>query len=208
MKLLEVASYTEELPPYLTVVATMRPWNAADTISALLSDVLAGLPDTFERHGDLAIHESAQLHASAVVSGPVVVEAGAVVGPHVRIREGVFIGRGVNIGPSVEVKSSWVFEDVALAHLNYVGNSVVGHHTNIEAGAVVANHHNERANKDILVVVDGSLVRTGCTKFGAAIGPRVRIGANAVTSPGTILPAEAVVGRLELVDQIADHVER
>lgn len=119
------------------------------------------------------------------------------------LRDGAYLGAGASLGSSVELKSSWVFESAAVAHLNYVGNSIVGHDVNIEAGAVLANHWNERAGAVVSVVVNGTVIETGRTKFGAAVGPGSRIGANAVTAPGTMLEPGAVVGRLALVDQAA-----
>jgi acetyltransferase-like isoleucine patch superfamily enzyme len=71
-----------------------------------------------------------------------------------------------------------------------------------EAGAVLANHFNERRDKQVSVWLDGQVVPTGLTKFGALIGDGCRIGANAVTSPGTLLPPGNVVPRLGLVDQL------
>jgi len=66
---------------------------------------------------------------------------------------------------------------------------------------VLANRFNERADKQIWVRIDGELIPTGVTKFGALIGDGSRIGANAVTSPGTLLPPGSMVPRLGLVDQ-------
>jgi acetyltransferase-like isoleucine patch superfamily enzyme len=54
-------------------------------------------------------------------------------------------------------------------------------------------------------VVGKRLVATGVDKFGALIGDASRIGANAVTTPGTILPPGSVVRRLQLVDQVAEY---
>jgi acetyltransferase-like isoleucine patch superfamily enzyme len=67
---------------------------------------------------------------------------------------------------------------------------------------VLANHHNDRDNKSIWVLVEDKKIKTGVEKFGALVGDHSRIGANAVTSPGTILKPGAVVDRLELVRQI------
>jgi UDP-N-acetylglucosamine diphosphorylase / glucose-1-phosphate thymidylyltransferase / UDP-N-acetylgalactosamine diphosphorylase / glucosamine-1-phosphate N-acetyltransferase / galactosamine-1-phosphate N-acetyltransferase len=65
----------------------------------------------------------------------------------------------------------------------------------MEAGAVLANHFSEHADKQIWVQVEGELTATGVTKFGALISDRSRIGANAVTSPGTLLTPGSVVPR-------------
>ena len=55
--------------------------------------------------------------------------------------------------------------------------------------------------QEVTVRVGGQAVRTGVVKFGALIGDHSRLGANAVLSPGTILPPHSVVARLELVHQ-------
>ena len=104
MNLLEVGSYTAALLSGLEVVETMRPWDAAEVTSSLLSDAMGKLPDAFERRNDIAVHRSAQIHPSVVISGPAIVDAGAVIGPHAVLRDGVFIGSDARIGASVEIK--------------------------------------------------------------------------------------------------------
>jgi acetyltransferase-like isoleucine patch superfamily enzyme len=71
----------------------------------------------------------------------------------------------------------------------------------MEAGAVVANHYNERRDKEINTYVRGQEIRTGVNKFGALIGDHSRLGANSVLSPGTVLERKAVVARLALINQ-------
>jgi UDP-N-acetylglucosamine diphosphorylase / glucose-1-phosphate thymidylyltransferase / UDP-N-acetylgalactosamine diphosphorylase / glucosamine-1-phosphate N-acetyltransferase / galactosamine-1-phosphate N-acetyltransferase len=73
---------------------------------------------------------------------------------------------------------------------------------------VLANHFNERDQKAISLLIGGRIVATGVEKFGALVGDGSRIGANAVTTPGTLLPPRSVVGRLALVDQVRDHNAR
>ncbi len=70
---------------------------------------------------------------------------------------------------------------------------------------MLANHFNERTDKRIMVVVDQCIHETGTLKFGAFVGDRSRIGANAVTTPGTWLPRGTIVPRLGLVDQVAER---
>ena len=147
------------------------------------------------------IDPSASVAATAVIEGPVRVGARCSIGPGAVLRGGVWLDDDVRIGPSCEIKASLVFRRTAVAHLSYVGNSVLGSDVNLEAGAVLANHWNERGGAEIHVVRDGRAIATGVRKFGALIGDRARIGANAVTSPGTLLRPEAVVPRLALVEQ-------
>ena len=81
-----------------------------------------------------------------------------------------------------------------------VGDSVLGHGVNLEAGSIVANYRNEREDKDVQVRINGQLQRTGCDKFGALLGDQCRIGANAVLAPGAVLAPASVVGRGQVFD--------
>lgn len=134
------------------------------------------------------VHPDAVVEPGAVLKPPVLIGPGCFVAADATLRGGVALAAGVTVGPGVEVKASLIGPGSTLAHFNFVGDSILGGDVNLEAGAVVANHWNERPD-------------TGRLKFGALIGDRCRIGANAVLSPGTILPAGTVVPRLALVDQ-------
>ena len=105
------------------------------------------------------------------------------------------------IGPGTEVKSSIICSETAIAHLNYIGNSIIGQNVNFEAGSIAANHYNERTDKQIRIKFKDQIIDTGVEKFGALVGDYSKIGANAVLSPGTILAKNSIVRRLELVDQ-------
>ena len=178
------------------------PWTITDNAANLVRAALPWLGDDYRLEGELAVHKTATLEQGVIVRGPAIIAANARIAAHAYLRDGVFIGEGSSVGPSAEVKASFVFSNSALAHLNYVGNSLVGSHVNLEAGAVIANHFNEREDKTIRVQWGGQVVVTGVSKFGALIGDHSKIGANAVTTPGTILEPKSVVGRLELVDQL------
>ena len=134
-----------------------------------------------------SVHPSATIEPGAVVKPPAVIGAGCFVAATAYLRGGVVLGPGVTVGPGVEIKASLVMGGSALAHFNYVGDSLIGRDVNLEAGAVIANFRNEAP------------ARTG--KFGAVIGDHCRIGANAVLAPGTILAPRTIVPRLALVDQ-------
>lgn len=107
------------------------------------------------------------------------------------------------IGPGCELKSSFLFEHTKVAHLSFVGDSVVGQAVNIEAGAMIANYRNEMTDPKILIKHDGKIIDTGCVKFGALVGDGCRIGANAVIAPGALLERDRIVERLSLIDQSA-----
>lgn len=134
-----------------------------------------------------------------MIKPPVLIMAGAFVAAHAYLRGGVVLGAGTTVGPGSEVKSSIVLEGSTLAHFNFVGDSLIGRGVNLEAGAVIANHFNERADKIIRASDRGRLMSTGVSRFGAVVGDGSAIGANAVLSPGSLLLPRSVVGRLELV---------
>ena len=179
------------------------PWEATDKIKDIIRGIIRGLGSSFHISDDIAIHKDAVVEQQAVLKGPLIVGKGCFVGAGTYLRDGVFLGDDVVIGPHCEVKSSFIFGKTRVAHLNYVGDSIVGRDVNIEAGAVLANHGNERdgQEKTIKAVMDGKIIDTGVIKFGSIVGDGSRIGANAVLNPGTMLLPGSVVGRLEHVDQ-------
>jgi len=167
----------------------------------MIREALKDLRQGYILSGDVAIHTEAIVESPAVIKGPAIVSRGCLVAAGAYLRQGVFLDEDVVIGASCEITRTLVFHRSRIAHLNFIGDSLVGEDVNIEAGAIVANHWNERQDKRIKVVMAGVVHETGTVKFGAVIGDRSRIGANAVTSPGTILEPDSVVSRLQLVDQ-------
>jgi NDP-sugar pyrophosphorylase family protein len=162
------------------------------------------LPPEFERAApDVAVHRTATVAASAELTGPAIVGPGSRIGHGALLRGGVWTGGDVTVGPQSEIKASLLFAGSTAAHRNYVGDSVVGAGVNLEAGAVLANHFNERTDKAIFVLLAGNVVATGLVKFGAVLGDGCRVGANSVTSPGTLLRPGAIVPRLTLIDQLS-----
>lgn len=188
--------------PFLRDIGGLFPWQVVGQTESLVREVLDGLSGDFRRSGDVAVHLSATIHESAMLTGPLIVSAGCRIGPGAVLRAGTWLGANVTIGPHSEIKGSLVFTGSAAAHRNYVGDSIIGQDVNLEAGAVLANHFNERADKRILVRAGDQIIETGLVKFGAVLGDHTRIGANAVTTPGTLLQPGSVVPRLGLVDQM------
>ncbi len=182
--------------------ADAAPWELTASIESHVRAALALLDaHDWQVHGSVAIHRSATVEAGAQLKGPIVIGADCFIGATALLRGGVWLSARCAVGPACEIKSSWLGAGSKLAHLSFVGDSVIGGDVNFEAGSIVANHRNERDDKRIRVRVDGALHTLGVTKFGALVGDHARIGANAVLSPGTLLAKATVVPRLALVDQ-------
>lgn len=178
-----------------------NPWDIANDMEALTLSLQENLNEDYEAVNGVAIHKTAEVHSTAIIKGAAFIGPNCFLAPHAYLRAGVILSENVTVGHSCEIKSSLILSGTAVAHLNYVGNSIVGQNVNIEGGAVIANHFNERRDKMIAVTIDDQIMKTGVEKFGALIGDESRIGANAVTSPGTILPKRSIVNRLQLIDQ-------
>jgi NDP-sugar pyrophosphorylase family protein len=178
------------------------PWQITTRAADIVESKLKTLNDEFTINGLIAIHKTAVVDDHVVLKGPIIISANCFVGAHAYLRGGVFLDTNVSVGPGCEVKSSFILRHSALAHFNFIGDSILGSYVNMEAGSIIANHYNERQEKMIKVMMDGKIIKTDSEKFGALIGDYSKIGANAVLSPGTILEPKSIVKRLELVEQI------
>lgn len=186
-------------------LADQQPWTITDNLKQTLETMIAGLGEEYTITDTIAIHRSAVIEPGVQIKAPAIIGEHCFVGAHAYFREGVYLDKSVRIGPGCEIKSSMICSHTAIAHFNYIGNSIIGRHVNFEAGSIAANHYNERVLKQISVLHEEEIIKTGSEKFGALVGDHSKIGANAVLSPGTLLSKHSVVRRLELVEQIKAH---
>lgn len=182
-------------------LSALAPWLAAAQLEEAILKRIPTLGAEYKILNNIGIHRSATIDSNAILKGPVIISQNCFVGANCYIRGGVFLDESVSLGPGCEVKTSYIFSHSALAHFNFVGDSILGSHVNMEAGSIIANHFNERKDKTIYVLIDGQPQATGAVKFGSVVGDNVKIGANAVLSPGTILEPDSIVKRLQLVEQ-------
>jgi NDP-sugar pyrophosphorylase family protein len=179
----------------------LKPWEmtlqAVELIRSMISELGAG----YTIDGEKAIHASATVETGAVIKGPVILGPKSFVAAGAYLRGGVFLGEDCIVGPACELKTTVMFGGSKVAHLSFVGDSIIGAGVNIEAGAIVANYRNEMDDKRIRIVWQGAIIDTGVEKFGALIGDRARIGANAVVAPGALIEPGFRLTRLGKIDQ-------
>lgn len=185
-----------------TFVGELQPWEITAKLPYFISRVLKELGSEYTVHGQLAVHREATVETGAVIKPPAIIGPDCFIGAGAYLRGGVLLVESVTIGPGCEIKTSIIGRGTVVAHFNFIGDSIIGDQVNFEAGSVIANHLNEKPNKRIFVLNNGQLIDTGTEKFGALVGDRSRIGANAVLSPGTLLKPMSVVKRLELIEQV------
>ena len=177
------------------------PWSVTRGAGGHVAAAIPGLTADYLVDRDVALHRSAVVEPGAVVKAPAIIGPRCLVAAGAYLRGGVFLEEDCIVGPNAELKSSFMFKGAKLAHLNFVGDSILGTGVNIEAGAIVANYRNELEDKAIRIAWRGGALETGVEKFGALLGDGTRVGANAVIAPGTILEKNSRVPRLALVDQ-------
>jgi NDP-sugar pyrophosphorylase family protein len=200
-----LSEFIQRLPFLLPKYQNEYPWTITEHLPQIIEALIAEANEDFIINNGVAIHKSATIEQNAVIKSPAYISAKAFVGANAYLRSGVLLYDHAHIGAGCEIKQSIIFPNTAIAHFNYIGNSIIGSNVNFEAGAVAANHYNERENKVIKVLYRKKLVTTGVNKFGALVGDYSRIGANSVLSPGTILEQRSVVKRLELVEQVKEE---
>lgn len=196
-----IAGFIERWGEFFPALAGAAPWSVVADLPQIIGAALGDLDGAYDCHGDIAVHPSATIEAGATLKGPAIIGPGCLVASGAYLRGGAWLLGQCIVGPGVEVKTSLIFPGSALAHFNFIGDSILGSGVNLEAGSIIANHRNELGGGVIRIDVDGQAVETGVTKFGALVGDGARIGANAVVAPGALLARGTIVPRLGLIDQ-------
>lgn len=176
-----------------------RPWDLLGAAERSLAEMPALRRGHVENgatlKGNVFVDEGATVKAGAYVEGPVYIGKNAVVGPNCYLRPGTVLLADTKIGNGVEIKASVIMEGTHVAHLAYVGDSVIGQRVNFGAGTLVANLRHDGKT----VRVEG--VDTRRRKFGVIVGDDVHTGINTSLNVGVVLKngAATMPGEVVLV---------
>lgn len=198
---MDINDFISNISGYFETKQNRLPWELTTNLKEIIEKITPKLNADFKIADGIAVHKSTIIENGVTIKRPFIAMENCLIGANSYFREGVFLDKSVKIGPCSEIKSSIICSGTAIAHLNYIGNSIIGNNVNFEAGSIAANHYNEREDKRIWIKYHNELIDTGVEKFGALVGDNSRIGANGVLSPGTILDKNSIVKRLELIDQ-------
>lgn len=174
------------------------PFQALSNIKDEILRLGPTLGDDYEQYKpDVWIHKSVKLSEFVTIEGPAIIDSEAQIRPGAYIRGNVIIGKRCVFGNSCEIKNSILYDDVQVPHFNYVGDSILGNHSHMGAGAIISNLKNDKKNVVIRHLEDK--IDTGLRKVGAFIGDNVDIGCNSVLNPGTIVAPRTKVYPLTMV---------
>jgi len=151
---------TSELP-ILPIIENMSPWEAVFKIET----VIARLMDTidlseYEVCNGQAIHKSTVIESMAKVKGTMIIGPSCFIASGSLLRGGIILDARCIVGHCGELKTSIMLAGSKIAHLNFVGDSIIGSNVNIEGGAIIANYRNELSNKEIHVRIKTSHNKT------------------------------------------------
>ena len=169
------------------------PHEALKGIKALIEEIGASLPAGEYEHPQefVWIARDASIAPTAFIGDHVIIDHGTEVRQCAFIRGSALVGSGCVIGNSTELKNVIIFDSVQVPHYNSVGDSILGYHSHMGAGAVTSNVKGDRT---LVTLRDGSdRMETGLKKMGAMLGDWAEIGCNSVLNPGTIIGRHAQV---------------
>ncbi|MBE6605315.1 MAG: UDP-N-acetylglucosamine pyrophosphorylase [Ruminococcaceae bacterium] len=143
-----------------------------------------GLEGFTELSPDVWVGEDVKIYPTATIEPPVIIGSGTQIRPGAFLRGNVITGEGCVIGNSSELKNCVLLDRVQVPHYNYVGDSVLGNHAHMGAGAVCSNLKSDGKP----VVIHGEQeYHTGLRKVGGLLGDGADVGCGCVLNPGTVV---------------------
>lgn len=173
-----------------------RPWDLLIANEYFLRNLKGEIRGKVE-HGayiesNVYVGEGSRIRSGSYIEGPTYVGSNCDIGPNCFIRPSTSIGDHVRVGNGVEIKNSIIMDHSHVAHLSYVGDSIIGSRCNLGAGTTIANLRLDEGA--VKMKVSGKVVDTGRRKLGTVIGDDVKTGVNSMINPGVKIGPNAAVG--------------
>ncbi len=149
--------------------------------------------------GPIKIGSGSILKSGTYIEGPVEIGNDCKLGPNCYIRKFTLLESKVRIGASVEIKNSIIGQDSHIAHLSYIGDSVIGKNVNIGAGSITANLRHD--NKNVKLIWRKKLLNTQTRKFGCYIGDNCKLGISTLIYPGIVISDYVLTLPNQIVDK-------
>ena len=171
-------------------------WNLLDANQVLINYTEESNNGTIEKGatiiGKVSIGDGSRIRAGSYLEGPLVVGKNCDIGPNCYLRKGVSLGNNVRIGNACELKNTIVFKGAHIAHLSYVGDSIIGKDCNFGAGTITGNLRLD--DKTVKAEIDGKVTTTGRRKIGVIMGDNVKTAINVYFMPGVVVGNNSAIG--------------
>jgi bifunctional UDP-N-acetylglucosamine pyrophosphorylase/glucosamine-1-phosphate N-acetyltransferase len=180
-----------------------RPWSLLEANKTLLDtiadDQKGEIEDGVHIKGKIILKKGAIIRSGTYIEGPVFIDEEAVIGPNCHIRSHTYLGKKSKVGNACEIKNSIIGDNTHVAHLSYVGDTIIGENCNFGAGTKTANL---RLDKQVIPVnVKGKREDSGRRKLGAIIGDNVETGIGALIMPGIKIGNNSWIGSGTIVNE-------
>lgn len=168
------------------------PFEVLPNIESIILEISKKLNTDYKIVDEnIFIHKTAKISKTACIIGPCIIDAFANIKHNAFINGNVIIGKNVTLGSSSEIKNTIVYDNAHIAHLNYVGDSIIGFSSHLGAGAIISNLRCDK--KEVTLKNKDTKIPTHLNKVGAFIGDFVEIGCNSVLNPGTIIHKNTII---------------
>ena len=161
------------------------PWQVLPEIKPYIQRLLKDPPEGFSFLCEgVLIGKEVSIAKTATIIPPAIIGAGTEIRPNAYLRGNVIMGERCVLGNASEFKNCALLHNVQAPHYNYVGDSVLGNHAHLGAGAICSNLKGDRSN----VIIHGNTeMETGLRKLGAILADGADIGCGCILNPGTII---------------------
>lgn len=144
-----------------------------------------------ENQESIFIGEGTKIEPGVLIQGPCYIGKECHLHHGAFLRSHLLLGDKCVIGHGSEVKHSFLFDCARVAHLCYVGDSILGSRVNLGAGVKCSNLRLDQ--EEISLRIGKKKVGTGLRKMGSILGEGVQVGCNSVLNPGTLVGKESLI---------------
>ena len=174
------------------------PWEIVPKIKNTVKDLIEkGIEGYIEYADGVLVAEDVSIDESVTIIPPAVIGKGSELRKGAYLRGNVIVGERCVVGNSTELKNCILLDRVQVPHYNYVGDSVLGEHVHLGAGAICSNL--KSGGTSVTVRANGNAYPTGLRKLGAMLGDGVDVGCGSVLAPGCVIGKATVVYPLTFV---------
>src|SRR5687767_3428124 len=142
MLMIRIDDFIKHFSSIFPGTGNLEPWEITKNLSDIIRKKIESLDDNFIVKDGIAIHKTAKIEDRTILKAPIIINENCFVGANTYLRNGVYLGKATSVGPGCEVKTSVIFNGTEIAHLNFIGDSIIGSNINFEAGSITANYFN------------------------------------------------------------------